>query len=1511
MAIRAHDELLYRHGQSAGYRVRIGRTLPPEGANLAYVDAPTPTPATTIHWTDYSDQTPENRSTGRDRHRLVLPDDTFRLRETTGVSTYPTDRLHLTDEFSIPASSQEEPAPLYYRAELTGRVDARQLLVSPYPGGYHQGPVTDDVPYSQLRPQERQVLLYQGDQMQVTLDNGEALTADDAYKIQLVRQESEDAPNHQYRIFVYTNFRGTADRTYHLHYRAYTQEGTYVYDESEVINAYPFFTEVAKSEIDDLAEQPKVSGQWRDGLMNKEYAVEETDDHRYAVYAPSQMVVADLHSRPTNHFSYRVQGEMTTKFSRDNPGTLRIGMVYHNEAVYGMQPLGATLKRLNESNALPPYLTLENPHPERDSMLKEEVRYWLVDLDMPTDDLEDYDVLILTGYGTMDLDRHNTALRSFLATGGTLWVDNASHDHRLQLDRSLLRVGFGSQAISGSKRPSDGAENAAAYTRLFSLDPKNASIGYSGVNTQITFGAGEDLSFWTPIVSYAGGDPAVMQRRIETRGQVVVSNCGLFRSVFDGDRFATRMVINMLLDQAETQWFMGPWKSDAVYHRNNLFDEEYEAFGTTHYIDGRSDDDATQIVAKKILAPSTEEAMMPYLPEAFQGADGDYSVDMQADSTIPIANSHMENGSYDESTDSYDSTWTSSTDDAIPNWHTRYRAGTTPSFEHRADTAYEGDKALYLHAPSDDLGSLAYWYTTTPTLRSGSYRAEIMLRVQDIDSTQGAAFGVFDQDGSTIRFSDPVRGNQEYQKVTVSFALTSDASVDLAVGFLDSEGIGHLWADQLRLYRVGNVHMTAANDGTRPLYAYTVRPQGEIFDLDSQGFKQADVTTFDPAIPFTYTVRAFVYRWDNTLGRYIKEVGNHRTYETSVRRSDGIKTLGVATTKLPGLPSGQAWADRNQVRYEVYVGDPLGADAASQLVNIGIFNTETSEHYYNRHGDHVVTYPEIFQYGRANEDVIILQASTNFYTVRATKRRYGLLVQGDDRIYPTLPRTNDQRDAWHIPIHRGAFRKEELSDDEEQQVKALGDQAWAKYQGRTFGVHQYMLPEFDRQVFEDGAPYRRRYREQASYIDEHTIQVARTPIYLQQGTMAQTYTRAIGSSRRVFQAPHGHWLSTPAPVVYHDKNGDGDFTTLTEGLTLDYDNGIITLDDPIDGNLAVDYAYDNFDVFARGYTNDRVKEERLQSADGYTFTAAHAHWLLHPPPVIYLTPYGQETTSADIAPVDSYTIDYDAGTIRFDSPIDTQVMATYTFATHSAVAVRDVDIHNGTIYLDEPVHFADDLFVNYTYEETFVTYRGYYDDDEGRFMHLDLNPSPGHFCTLPTGMQPTAQLLNKEVYLYLRSHTDSYGGHREQTIRHVFGQKRWERVKRAHPSALLLGVFQVREPSTVQDVTVMDARSRGGGLADHVSRRDIDARGQEHAHYWDLDGWDGDAFYQNGVLVVRLPKTLRLSDGGSWTESEIRDIVERHAAFGVHVIIHYVDDTPTTTTAFLQGASFPASIRKP
>lgn len=100
---------------------------------------------------------------------------------------------------------------------------------------------------------------------------------------------------------------------------------------------------------------------------------------------------------------------------------------------------------------------------------------------------------------------------------------------------------------------------------------------------------------------------------------------------------------------------------------------------------------------------------------------------------------------------------------------------------------------------------------------------------------------------------------------------------------------------------------------------------------------------------------------------------------------------------------------------------------------------------------------------------------------------------------------------------------------------------------------------------------------------------------------------------------------------------------------------------------------------------------------------------------------------------------------------------------------------------------------------------------------------------------------------------------------------------------LILGDVTVGEGTSIDKLTVIDARNRGGGvLEDEVDT--LLLQQNEIEWYWDLGYWDGIPYPGNASYFVEVPANVLDGAGGVLSQRQVRDVIERHTAAGVYPV---------------------------
>lgn len=106
---------------------------------------------------------------------------------------------------------------------------------------------------------------------------------------------------------------------------------------------------------------------------------------------------------------------------------------------------------------------------------------------------------------------------------------------------------------------------------------------------------------------------------------------------------------------------------------------------------------------------------------------------------------------------------------------------------------------------------------------------------------------------------------------------------------------------------------------------------------------------------------------------------------------------------------------------------------------------------------------------------------------------------------------------------------------------------------------------------------------------------------------------------------------------------------------------------------------------------------------------------------------------------------------------------------------------------------------------------------------------------------------------------------------------------------IYIGSVFIRQNCSLHSTILVDSRTRGGGVLESMKdslRHELEP---ESDFYLDIGYYDGEPYQENGVIIVRLDKSLLKEFGGRFTHGDIEVKVKRWLGFGVYPIIEYVD----------------------
>lgn len=221
----------------------------------------------------------------------------------------------------------------------------------------------------------------------------------------------------------------------------------------------------------------------------------------------------------------------------------------------------------------------------------------------------------------------------------------------------------------------------------------------------------------------------------------------------------------------------------------------------------------------------------------------------------------------------------------------------------------------------------------------------------------------------------------------------------------------------------------------------------------------------------------------------------------------------------------------------------------------------------------------------------------------------------------------------------------------------------------------------------------------------------------------------------------------------------------------------------------------------------------------------------------------------------------------------------------------------GYITLQKRISENDKIYVDYVYEESTYTYRGYL--EEQGLVDLDLNPNQYHTFTdtrqTPWVERQVHELFNSIVYFFVKPmilQPYSFDGQpvlNRYTVNEAVVYHQIDHKTPQHPETdLLIGSVYVRHNTSLHSTSLIDTRQSGGGLIEEMRdqlRLQLEPASQ---HYFDIGYWDGEPFSENAVIIIRLDKRLLAEHGGQFKQAEIDEIISKWTAFGVLPLVEYV-----------------------
>lgn len=1385
----------------------------------------------------------------------------------------PSENILLTNQFSY----DKYKHPLYYIHSLSKEVNLGNQEVYLYISGNRVGSKTT---YNKI--QENQFFVLNKDYLTVTKNDYENLSYNEHYKVIGIPTGKTNIA----RLYLISNFQNNEKDTYSVEYNAFDDNKNQ--HTKETINASSLFLEDI-----GMAIHSKTINSYKlvPVNQNKNNQIESYNNQGFYI----QLLAEDLDkeseinafNRNPYTFEYQVDIELESRFSEQNPVDVNIGYIYINDTVFNALPLTSAMRKLVSGGLFPEYINFVNPHHSSGSPYPESVDYWLANLEMPEEHYLDYDILIITGYGDKDLTHYIGNIKSFLAGGGLLFIDNNSTNNSLQFysneDMQTFLIDFDFDRQQTNPNRIQYKENK--FNDRFYNHPSLENVGLNFA--RINFRNDELEDDWTHLIESDNGQPALTFRHYEN-GKVFLSNLGLMTQIMLGEKNPHYILVNLFIYYLEHRSFKSPVLKDHVLHHSDLFEEDYHGYyGENIYFNDVSDQDNTQIVAKKALGDSTAEAMNKYLPQAYkQPIQAKYRVNIKDTILYP-----MENADFEKLVSQ--TTFTDTKENALPGYRYIVQSkGNKSNAGISSSIYYQGSQSVYV----DFEGTRAYFEKELIDLPAGNYKLEAYVRTEN---TNAGGFAIYGSDLNPIALNESLEGTSTWKTHTLYFTLEETQTVYLRLGSSDKIMNGIIYFDNLTLVNEGNIRMTPENSGELELYAYALEARGQNYLLNHNS--DFNLIRSDIQIEPIIRIRSFVYEWNSQTQQYQKHYGKNAYVKANLLYSEGEKVIAKLIDVIPSNEAGYQWSYAQNIFYQIEVdpGDPF-----YHYVNLSIYNPVTNDYFYSNNGQWIINREDLWT--NNVESHVQLRAQSLVDNMKITSSKYTLIELNNQQITLEGPNTTKESNRWYPRIKNGSFNRELLSQSDMIELDKVG---LGNYNEEYIvGKHQYNLPEYHQQSFYPRKGERLVEAELANYINPHTIQLQKYPIVVKEQYM-ETPLYNFEGDKKTFRSLDTFWDSRFPVKVYWDEQQKYD------GYDINFEEGSIIFSTEVPENVQVraHYQQNNVRIYRRKLSNYQIEKEQLTFVDDNSLRFSQENIATSPNPILY--------RDNEIISPNEYWIDFEKGLVHFYQTNRKNIYASYLYYIYEELTHTNINAIKGEISLAEDIHFLDEIVVDYIYEEKHLEYKGYYNAEDNIFMHLDLNPTAGHTFThkayTETGdfshyyEESSEKLLNKTLYFYLLpQHSQFIDKSLEEnnTVRHCFDESEWLYIKSTYPEAILLGTIFVRENTNLNNITMLDARRPGGGLKENISDKVIQNKLGYASALWDIGSFDGLSYYKNGVTIIQIPNHILKVNGGLFSEEDVRKTIDKYLALGVYPIIEYIDVYRNNPITDIAGDAIPTSL---
>lgn len=251
---------------------------------------------------------------------------------------------------------------------------------------------------------------------------------------------------------------------------------------------------------------------------------------------------------------------------------------------------------------------------------------------------------------------------------------------------------------------------------------------------------------------------------------------------------------------------------------------------------------------------------------------------------------------------------------------------------------------------------------------------------------------------------------------------------------------------------------------------------------------------------------------------------------------------------------------------------------------------------------------------------------------------------------------------------------------------------------------------------------------------------------------------------------------------------------------------------------------------------------------------------------------------------------------KYGKPLTISAYKKLSDGTTRPLYIKNHNFLYGLVEFEENLSENDNIYINYTYEEQYYHYKGYYNnfDKETKMIDLNLNPIVYNTFTDTSNemldKKKSYELFNRTIHFFLRPMRVINGTTGEVQSDNLFTlYHKFDNQDALGPFDLHIGRIFVRHHSSLKSTVLLDTRHRGGGLIESMKEELRKELEPDSDYYLDIGTLDGKPYQENSVLVIRVDNRVLTANGGRFTENQVRTAIDKWSSYGTYNIVEFVE----------------------